>query len=110
MMQGFRFEGREKAFGRIGVSAYGRWQSRLKGHGSHDSHANSRRIPRRNAYTPIPRHVSAVAGMIGATNSTLVPATNKAAAQYTRQSVTTGLIAGSDLVIVPISGVIKKYK
>jgi hypothetical protein len=39
-----------------------------------------------------------------------VPATNKAAAQDTSQSVTTALIGGSDLVIVSISGVIKKYK
>jgi len=30
--------------------------------------------------------------------------------QYPSQSLTTGLIAGSDLVIVPFSGVIKKYK
>lgn len=50
------------------------------------------------------------AGTIGATKPTLVPATNKSGAHYTRQSVTTGLIAGSDLVIVSISGVIKKYK
>ena len=65
---------------------------------------------RPHADRPVRPHVSSGAGTIGATKPTLVPATNKAAAQYTRQSVTTGLIGGSDLVIVLISGVIKKYK
>jgi hypothetical protein len=40
----------------------------------------------------------------------LMPVKNPAATHYTSQSLTTALIAGSDLVIVPLSGVIKKYK
>ena len=90
-MQGFRFEGREKPYGRAGVCAY-------------------RRFLRRNAHTPIRPHVSSAGLARLALQPVLVPATNKAASQYARQSVTTGLIAGSDLVIVSISGVIKKYK
>jgi hypothetical protein len=39
-----------------------------------------------------------------------MPAMNQAGTQYPSQSLTTGLIAGSDLVIVSFSGVIKKYK
>ena len=63
-----------------------------------------------NANADTPTHFFCGAGTIGATKPTLMPATNKSAARYARQSVTTGLIAGSDLVIVLISGVIKKYK
>jgi hypothetical protein len=39
-----------------------------------------------------------------------MPVKNPAANHYTSQSLTTALIAGSDLGIVLISGVIKKYK
>jgi hypothetical protein len=39
-----------------------------------------------------------------------MPVKNPAANHYTSQSLTTALIAGSDLVIVLLSGVIKKYK
>lgn len=49
-------------------------------------------------------------GTIGAAKTLLMPAMNRAATQYPSHSLTTGLIAGSDLVIVYISGVIKKYK
>jgi hypothetical protein len=68
------------------------------------------REPLPNAYAETPIRFFCGAGTIGATKPTLMPVTKKTANQYTRQSVTTGLIAGSDLVIVPISGVIKKYK
>jgi hypothetical protein len=70
--------------------------------------SDTQSVARPYAETPIRFFYEA--GTIGAAKLTLVPATNKAAAQYTSQSVTTGLIAGSDLVIVSISGVIKKYK
>src|SRR5260221_184694 len=53
---------------------------------------------------------SAAPGTIGATEMTLMPAKNPAVAQYTSQSLTTGLIASPDLAIVLLSGVIKKYK
>jgi hypothetical protein len=49
-------------------------------------------------------------GTIGAAKTLLMPAMNRAATQYPSHSLTTGLIAGSDLVIVCVSGVIKKYK
>ncbi|MGA7130620.1 MAG: hypothetical protein WBZ19_30190 [Chthoniobacterales bacterium] len=49
-------------------------------------------------------------GTIGAAKTLLMPAMNRAATQYPSHSLTTGLIAGSDLGIVCISGVIKKYK
>lgn len=63
-----------------------------------------------NANADTPTRFLCGGGTIGATKATRMPATNKSGAQYTRQSVTTGLIAGSDLVIVLVSGVIKKYK
>ena len=49
-------------------------------------------------------------GTIGAIEMTLTPAKKTAVAQYTSQSLTTGLIASPDLAIVLLSGVIKKYK
>jgi hypothetical protein len=84
----------------------------IRSHGSHCSSPFP--TPRVSyAHTPIRRNAHTFfceAGTIGATKATIVPATNKAAAQDTSQSVTTALIGGSDLVIVSISGVIKKYK
>jgi hypothetical protein len=120
------------AGGRTGVSAYGRdelfeirrrgmdatngtYEGRQSRHKAHRSH-RSPPFQRPECPTPIRPHAETLirffceAGTIGATKATLVLAINKAAAQDTRQSVTTGLIAGSDLVIVSISGVIKKYK
>jgi hypothetical protein len=49
-------------------------------------------------------------GTIGAIEMALTPAKKTAVAQYTSQSLTTGLIASPDLAIVLLSGVIKKYK
>jgi hypothetical protein len=93
------FRGGEESRRRIGVTAGGRTGVSAYGCGGYS---------KPDAETPIRFFYEA--GTIGATIATLVPATNKAATQYTSQSVTTGLIAGSDLVIVSISGVIKKYK
>ena len=59
---------------------------------------------------PTRRHADAVSGTIGAVRMLLITVTNNVATQYPSHSLTTGLIAGSDLVIVLLSGVIKKYK
>ena len=113
-----------RAFRRVGVASYSKsggeeWM-RLMGptrDGSRDTRPigrlarirfNAQSVPRPHAETPI--RFFCEAGTIGATKATLVLALNKAAARDTRQSVTTGLIASSDPVIVSISGVIKKYK
>ena len=118
----------------MGVSAYGRDElfeirrrgmavtnaarGTYEGQSRHKAHRSHRSPPFQRPECPTPKRPHAEtlirffceAGTIGATKATLVLAINKAAAQDTRQSVTTGLIAGSDLVIFSISGVIKKYK
>lgn len=93
----------------------GTYEGRQSRHKAHRS-PSSDTFQRPECPTPIRPHAETPtrffceAGTIGATKATLVLAINKAAARDTRQSVTTGLIASSDPVIVSISGVIKKYK
>jgi hypothetical protein len=91
-------------------------------HEPEDSVSGTHRINSRKSFYPAMRDCRpsdpwilapappAAPGTIGATEMTLMPAKNSAVARYTSQSLTTGLIAGPDLVIVLLSGVIKKYK